>query len=131
MKDPARTLLGQVEREVAALPGASLYPGAGSDVGARFEALMGLPPPPGLAAFLAAHDGGVLGPDVRLLSLDQAAKRRRPPERSGATATMPPGLWPVMERGGRRYALDAEDASSDGEWPVVEIGDSGIDRVGA
>jgi tetratricopeptide (TPR) repeat protein len=130
MKDPARTLLGQVEREVAALPGASLYPGAGSDVGARFEALMGLPPPPGLAAFLAAHDGGVLGADVRLLSLDEAAKRRRPPERAGATAAMPAGLWPVMERGGRRYALDAEDASSDGEWPVVEIGDSGIDRVG-
>jgi hypothetical protein len=115
MKDPARTLLGQVEREVAALPGASLYPGAGSDVGARFEALMGVPPPPGLAAFLAAHDGGVLGPDVRLLSLDEAAKRRRPPERSGATAAMPAGLWPVMERGGRRFALDAEDASSDGE----------------
>ncbi|HVR02469.1 MAG TPA: tetratricopeptide repeat protein [Polyangia bacterium] len=130
MKDPARTLLGQVEREVAALPGASLYPGAGSDVGTRFEALMGLPPPPGLAAFLAAHDGGVLGPDVRLLSLDEAAKRRRPPERSSATAAMPAGLWPVMERGGRRYALDAEDASSDGEWPVVEVGDSGIDRVG-
>jgi len=91
---------------------------------------MGLPPPPGLAAFLAAHDGGVLGPDVRLLSLDEAAKRRRPPERSGATAAMPAGLWPVMERGGRRYALDAEEASSDGEWPVVEIGDTGIDRVG-
>jgi tetratricopeptide (TPR) repeat protein len=130
MKDPARTLLGQVEREVAALPGASLYPGAGSDAGARFEALMGLPPPPGLAAFIAAHDGGVLAPDVRLLSLDEASKRRRPAERVGATGGLPAGLWPVMERGGRRYALDAEGASSDGEWPVVEIGDTGIDRVG-
>src|SRR5450432_1002581 len=130
MKDPARTLLGQVEREVAALPGASLYPGAGSDAAARFEALMGLPPPPGLEAFVAAHDGGVLGPDVRLLSLDEASKRRRAPERPGSVGAMPAGLWPIMERGGRRYALDAEDANPDGEWPVVEIGETGIDRVG-
>jgi tetratricopeptide (TPR) repeat protein len=130
MKDPARTLLGQIEREVASLPGASLYPGAGSDAGARFEALMGLAPPPGLAAFLAAHDGGVLGPDVRLLGIEDAAKRRRPPERQGPTGNLPAGLWPVMERGGRRYALDAEEASADGEWPVVEIGETGVDRVG-
>src|SRR5579871_3689276 len=129
MKDPARTLLGQIEREVASLPGASLYPGAGSDAGARFEAVMGLAPPPGLAAFLAAHDGGVLGADVRLLGLEEAAKRRRPPERQG-TGGLPAGLWPVMERGGRRYALDAEEASADGEWPVVEIGETGVDRVG-
>ena len=129
MKDPARTLLGQIEREVASLPGASLYPGAGSDAGARFEAAMGLAPPPGLAAFLAAHDGGVLGTDVRLLGLEEASKRRRPSERPG-TGGMPAGLWPVMERGGRRYALDAEEASSDGEWPVVEVGETGIDRVG-
>jgi tetratricopeptide (TPR) repeat protein len=130
MKDPARTLLGQIEREVASLPGASLYPGAGSDAGARFEAAMKLPPPPGLAAFLAAHDGGVLGTDVRLLGLEEAARRRRPAERPGVPGGLPAGLWPVMERGGRRYALDAEEASSDGEWPVVEVGDAGIDRVG-
>jgi tetratricopeptide (TPR) repeat protein len=137
MKDPARTLLGQIEREVASLPGASLYPGAGSDAASRFEAAMGLPPPPGLVAFLAAHDGGVLGADVRLLGLEEAAKRRRPPERHGAAdrhgaavGGLPAGLWPVMERGGRRYALDAEEARSDGEWPVVEVGESGIDRVG-
>ena len=44
------------------IPEARLIPvGAGSDAGARFEAAMGLAPPPGLAAFLAAHDGGVLG----------------------------------------------------------------------
>src|SRR5579863_6394997 len=129
MKDPARTLLGQIEREVASLSGASLYAGVGSDAGSRFEAAMGRPPPPGLEAFLTAHDGGVLGPDVRILSLDEAAKRRRPPERPGP-AGVPTGLWPIMERGGRRYALDAEEATSDGEWPAVEIGDSGIDRVG-
>src|SRR5882672_6165532 len=131
MKDPARTLLGQIEREVASLPGASLYPGAGSDAGARFQAIMGLPPPPGLAAFLAAHDGGVLGADVRILGLDESSKRRRPPERRArADSHLPAGLWPIMERGGRRYALDAEEASSDGEWPVVEVVESGIDRVG-
>ncbi len=130
MKDPARTLLGQVEREVAALAGASLFPGAGSDVAARFQAVMGLPPPPGLAAFWAAHDGGVLGVDVRLLGFDEASKKRRSHEHAGATGDLPAGLWPVMERSGRRYALDAEEANSDGEWPVVEIGDRGIDRVG-
>jgi tetratricopeptide (TPR) repeat protein len=126
MKDPARTLLGQIERGVAGLTGASLFAGAGSDAASRFEAHMGLPPPPGLAAFLAAHDGGILGTDVVLLGLDEAAKRRRP-ERAGA---FPAGLWPVMERGGRRFALDAQEASADGEWPVVEIGERGIDRVG-
>ncbi|HTA19786.1 MAG TPA: tetratricopeptide repeat protein [Polyangia bacterium] len=130
MKDPARTLLGQVEREVAALAGASLFPGAGSDVAARFQSVMGLPPPPGLAAFWAAHDGGVLGVDVRLLGFEEASKKRRSHEHAGATGDLPAGLWPVMERSGRRYALDAEEANSDGEWPVVEIGDRGIDRVG-
>lgn len=131
MKDPARTLLGQIERGVAGLTGASLFPGAGSDAASRFEAHMGLPPPPGLAAFLAAHDGGVLGTDVVLLGLDEAARRRRPAGvDKPAGAALPAGLWPVMERGGRRFALDAEEASSDGEWPVVEIGDRGIDRVG-
>src|SRR5436853_5272111 len=130
MKDPARTLLGQVEREVGGLAGAKLFAGAGSDAAARFEALMGLPPPPGLAAFLAAHDGGILAPDVVLLGLEEAAKRRRSPDRSTSNTALPAGLWPVMERGGRRFALDAEEASSDGEWPVVEIGDRGIDRVG-
>ena len=83
-----------------------------------------------MAAFLAAHDGGVLGPDVRLLSLEEC--REAPPSAGAARAAagLAAGLWPVMERGGRRYALDAEDATSDGEWPVVEIGEAGIDRVG-
>jgi tetratricopeptide (TPR) repeat protein len=127
MKDPARTLLGEIEREVAGLPGASLA--APASATSRFEALMGAPPPPGLAAFLAAHDGGQLGPDVRLLSLDEAARRRERPTRGGA-GEWPTGLWPVMERGGRRFALDAEDANPDGEWPVVEVGERGVDRMG-
>ena len=32
--------------------------------------------------------------------------------------------------GGRRYALDAEEASGDGEWPVVEVTEQGVDWVG-
>jgi tetratricopeptide (TPR) repeat protein len=130
VKDPARTLLGQIEREASSLPGATLYPGAGSDARARFEAAMGQPPPPGLEAFLAAHDGGVLGPDARILTIEEAAKRRRPAERHAVHGGLLAGLWPIMERSGRRYALDAEEASPDGEWPVVEINDTGIDRVG-
>jgi tetratricopeptide (TPR) repeat protein len=130
MKDPARTLLGEIEREVAGLPGASLAPPADPGASARFETVMGAPPPPGLAAFLAAHDGGVLGPDVRLFTLEQATKRRQRPTRGGVGAEWPAGLWPVMERGGRRFALDTEGASSDGEWPVVEVGDRGVDRMG-
>jgi tetratricopeptide (TPR) repeat protein len=130
MKDPAQTLLGEVEREVASLPGASLFPGVGSDAGVKFSALMGTAPPPGMAAFLTAHDGGVLGTDVRLMSLEEASQRRRQPERSGVPGGWPAGLWPVMVRGERRFALDAEGASSDGEWPVVEVGERGIDRVG-
>jgi tetratricopeptide (TPR) repeat protein len=130
MKDPARTLLGEVEREVAALPGASLFPGGGAAAGARFAALMGRPPPPGMVAFLATHDGGLLAPEVRLLSVEEASARRQQPERPGVSGNWPAGLWPVMERGGRRFALDAEEARSDGEWPVVEVGERGIDRVG-
>ncbi|MDB4981466.1 MAG: hypothetical protein JWM82_2218, partial [Myxococcales bacterium] len=133
MKDPARTLLGEIEREVAGLPGASLAPAADPPLPgalARFETVMGAPPPPGLAAFLAAHDGGVLGPEVRLFTFEQATKRRQRPTRGGVGAEWPAGLWPVMERGARRFALDAEGASSDGEWPVVEVGDRGVDRMG-
>jgi tetratricopeptide (TPR) repeat protein len=130
MKDPAQTLLGEVEREVAALAGASLFPGVGTDASRRFAAVAGSPPPPGLAAFLAAHDGGILGPEVRLLSLDEATHRRARPDMPTPAGGWPVGLWPVLERGTRRFALDAEEASSDGEWPVVEVTDHGVDRVG-
>ena len=34
------------------------------------------------------------------------------------------------ERGGRLFALDAEEANADGEWPVVEVSERGVDRVG-
>jgi tetratricopeptide (TPR) repeat protein len=126
MKDPVQTLLGEVEREVAALPGAALFPGNGRDAERLFAALAGSAPPPGLAAFLVAYDGGVLGPEVKLLSLDEAARRRS----TGTGGGWPAGLWPVLERSGRRLALDAAGAASDGEWPVVEVSDRGVDRIG-
>ncbi len=143
MVDPAKTLIGELEREVSALPGASLFPGAGSDAAARFQVAMGRWAPPGFAAFLSAHDGGVLGSEIKILTLAESAQRRGESERDGSRApslssspssspspSWPAGLWPVMERAGRRFALDAEEATTDGEWPVVEVSDRGVDRVG-
>src|SRR4029077_15460137 len=104
--------------------GASLLPGGRADRPHSFAASVGAPPPPGLAAFLAAHDGGILGPDIRIFSLEEAGARRFRPEHP--SPDWPPGLWPVMERDGRRFALDAEAADSDGEWPVVEVSERGI-----
>jgi len=125
-------LVGELERIVSALPDAVLYPGLGAEGQRRFAAAMGVPPPPGLATFLAAHDGGVLSPDARLLTIDEAAARVaggvRMPMVGGPRWQV--GLWPVAERSGRRYALDAEEASGDGEWPVVEVTEHGVDRVG-
>jgi tetratricopeptide (TPR) repeat protein len=135
MVDPAKTLIGELEREVSALPGASLFPGAGSDAAVRFQSAMGRWAPPGFAAFLSAHDGGVLGPEIKILTLAESTQRRAESERDGGRAPSPSppwpaGLWPVMERSGRRFALDAEEATTDGEWPVVEVSDRGVDRVG-
>jgi tetratricopeptide (TPR) repeat protein len=126
MVDPARTLIGDLEREAAALPGASLFPGAGLDASDRFAGAMGRRPPPGFAAFLSAHDGGILGREIKLYTLAEATQRHKGSERGGGQ----PGLWPILEHGPRRFALDAEEASTDGEWPVVEVTERGVDRVG-
>jgi len=94
---------------------------------------MGVAPPPGLATLLAAHDGGILAADTRLLTIDEAASRlagRSGSGTVGGAGRWQVGLWPVAERAGRRYALDAEEASGDGEWPVVEVTERGVDRVG-
>src|SRR5262245_40758309 len=133
MREPAQTLVGELERIVSALPDAVLFPGLGVEGRGGFPAAMGVAPPPGLATFLAAHDGGILAPDVRLLTIDEASARVKAGPAAAASAGGPPwqvGLWPVAERAGRRYALDAEEASGDGEWPVVEVTESGVDRVG-
>src|SRR3954469_14548657 len=117
MVDPANTLIGELEREVSSLPGASLAPGAGAGAVRRFQAAMGRRPPPGFAAFLAAHDGGILGPEIKLLSLDESAQRRVSWEpETRRTDGLPASIWPIIERAGQKFALDAEDADSDGEW---------------
>ena len=130
MREPAQTLIGELERVVSSLPDAVLLPGLGADGLKRFQQAMGVTPPPGLAAFLRAHDGGELGRDARILSLDEAAARASGAKPTPGIATWPPGLWPIVDRETRRYALDAEEASGDGEWPVVEVSDRGVDRVG-
>jgi tetratricopeptide (TPR) repeat protein len=130
MKEPARTLIGEIERVVSALPDAVLFRGIPPDGLARFQAVMGMAPPPGLAAFLAAHDGGLLGPETRLLTMDEAVARVSGARRTPGISHWPAGLWPIVDRAGRRYALDAEEASGDGEWPVVEVTEQGVDRVG-
>src|SRR4051812_22155242 len=130
MKEPARTLIGEIERVVSALPDAVLFRGASPDALARFQAVMGMAPPPGLAAFLAAHDGGLLGPETKLLTMDEALARVSGTRRTPGISSWPAGLWPIVDRAGRRYALDAEEASGDGEWPVVEVTEQGVDRVG-
>src|SRR3569832_1435979 len=112
MREPAQTLVGELERIVSALPDAVLYPGLGVEGQRRFAAAMGVPPPPGLATFLAAHDGGILSPDARLLTIDEAVARLGGGG-AGTGGRWQAGLWPVAERAGRRYALDAEEASGD------------------
>jgi tetratricopeptide (TPR) repeat protein len=125
MVDPVRTLVGALERELAAVSGAALYPGAGADAAQRFRTIFGNDPPAGLAAFLAAHDGGRLGPGSELFTLAEASGRFQGLAKSGQR-----GLWPFLEHGSRLFALDAEGTSSDGEWPVVEVTDRGVDRIG-
>src|SRR4030095_15941405 len=109
MREPAQTLVGELERIVSALPDAVLFPGLGADGQRRFAAAMGVPPPPGLATVLAAHGGGVLSPDTRLLTIDEAAQRLSGGRGVAGGVRWQVGLWPVAERAGRRYALDAEE----------------------
>ncbi|HEX3905390.1 MAG TPA: tetratricopeptide repeat protein [Polyangia bacterium] len=130
MKEPARTLIGEIERVVSALPDAVLFRGVTADGLARFQTIMRVAPPPGLAAFLAVHDGGLLGPETRLLTMDEALARVTGTRRTAGISSWPAGLWPLVDRAGRRYALDAEEANGDGEWPVVEVTEQGVDRVG-
>src|SRR5690242_10463638 len=100
MVDPVRTLVGALERELAAVPGVSLLPGAGAEASSRFAAIFGSAPPPGLKAFLVAHDGGRLPGGSKLLTLAEAAERM-----PAITAAGHSGLWPFLDNAGRQYAL--------------------------
>jgi tetratricopeptide (TPR) repeat protein len=133
MVDPVRALLLEIETEIDRLPGAALAgPVVGGPAGAardeRWKELFGRPPPPGFAAFLARHDGGLLAPEVRLFAWEESLRRVREADRGGEGGGLK-GLWPVLERGGRLYALDAE-AAGESEWPVVEVADRSVDRAG-
>src|ERR1700743_91325 len=121
MKEPARTLIGEIERVVSALPDPVLFRGAAPDGLAQFTTVMGVAPPPGLAAFLAAHDGGLLGAEARILTLEEAVARVTGARRTPGISAWSRALWPVGAPARRRFALGAEEASGDGEWPVVEV----------
>ena len=132
MQEPAQTLVGELERIVSALPDAVLFPGLGRGRAAPVRGRHGRP--------AAAGPGDVSGGARRRLAgarrapadvrRGRGAGARRRPRRSSARPRWQAGLWPVAERAGRRYALDAEEASGDGEWPVVEVTERGVDRVG-
>jgi tetratricopeptide (TPR) repeat protein len=125
MVDPVRTLVGALERELAAVPGVELNAGVGPGAAERFRTTFGSDAPAGLLALLSVHDGGRLPGGSKLLTLAESETRFR--ELSSENHT---GLWPFLDHGGRRYALDAQGTSADGEWPVVEVAPSGLDRVG-
>jgi tetratricopeptide (TPR) repeat protein len=63
---------------------------------------------------------------LHLLAFDES---QRVLEEAGAAQDWK-GLWPVARRGPRIFALDFE-AMSEGEHPVVEVGDRSVDRVGS
>ena len=127
MVDPVSTLLLAVEKEAAQLPGARLVAArAGARLPQRLAEACGRTVPPGVAAFLSRYDGGKLAPDVRILSFEEALAARRDPGRASELK----GLWPIVERHGRLYALDSEFPGPDGEWSVVELADRSVDRAG-
>ena len=90
MVDAVRTLVGTLERELAAVPGVLLYPGAGAGAGERFRSLFGSEAPAGLLAFVAAHDGGRLPNGSKLLTLTEANTRFRELAAAGHES----GYWP-------------------------------------
>ena len=122
MREPAQTLIGEVERVVSALPDAVLFPGLGADGPHRFAVAMGVPAPPGLAAFLAAHDGGMLAPDAKLLTLDEATARVSGPgalarAASAARAGRPGcGRSSIAAAAATRWTPKRRTATANGRW---------------
>ncbi len=80
-----------------------------------------------MSAFFARYDGAVFAREVRLFSFEESLRLKRDPRRSGELK----GLWPIVERHGRLFALDAECLGPEGEWPVVELADRSVDRAGS
>jgi tetratricopeptide (TPR) repeat protein len=128
MSDPVSTLMLVTERELALLASATLTPArAGARIAERIAEACARPASPGMAAFFSRYDGGVLALRTRLFSFEEALRLKRDVRR----ATELKGLWPLLEREGRLFALDAEFAGTDGEWPVVELADRSVDRAGS
>jgi tetratricopeptide (TPR) repeat protein len=144
MADPVNMLLFEIEAECARLPGAVLSKAASGEARlARLTSAIGRAAPAGYAAFVTRYDGGSLtmnatnsravgtseaacDPGLRILTLDESARRAAGPERAAELK----GLWPVAERGLRLFALDCE-AEGEGECPVVEVAGRSVDRVGS
>lgn len=127
MIDPVDTLLGEVERALAGLPGAGLGRPASPGSLDRLETDLGKALCPGYRRFLERHDGADLGPDARLLTAADAVAARR----DLGDAPIAKGLLPVLQQGARRFALDYESDDGAGEWSVFELGERTVDRVGS
>jgi tetratricopeptide (TPR) repeat protein len=154
MADPVRTLLLEIEEQCGQIPGCEFVMAAGGDVRLRkLKATFSAAVSPGYAAFATRYDGGRLArlpaasgkpggevpveggepaPDaedpvyLHLLAFDESQRILR----ETGQAQDWKGLWPVARRGQRVFALDFE-AASEGEQPVVELGDRCVDRVGS
>jgi tetratricopeptide (TPR) repeat protein len=145
MADPVRTLMLEIEQQCARLPGCVFSPSPGGDERlGRLKAMFAAQVSPGYAAFALRYDGGKLArptgedPDpapaargedevyLQLLGFDESERILREAPQPADWKS----LWPVARRGPRVFALDF-DAGSDGEQPVVEVGERSVDRVGS
>jgi tetratricopeptide (TPR) repeat protein len=154
MADPVRTLLLEIEEQCGQIPGCEFSKAAGGEVRLRkLKATFLAPVSPGYAAFAARYDGGRLarpaaaasksgegepspgdepaygGDDSVYLAILGFEDSQRILREAGHSPEWK-GLWPVARRGPRVFALDFEVAS-EGEQPVVEVGDHSVDRVGS
>jgi tetratricopeptide (TPR) repeat protein len=128
MVDPVSTLVLAIERETALLPAGKLFPARpGARLPDRLAEACGRAIPGGVSAFFTRYDGAVFAREVRLFSFEESLRLKRDPRRSAELK----GLWPIVERHGRLFALDAECLGPEGEWPVVELADRSVDRAGS
>jgi tetratricopeptide (TPR) repeat protein len=134
MGDSIQTELHDVESEMVGLPGGGgigrqvTPPGHAAEWQERFEQLMEHPAPPGYMAFITRHNGGELSKGARILLFEESVKRVEDvTEGDGSLRSR--GLWPVLERGDRLFALDTR-AAGDAEFPVVEVSDRSVHRMG-
>ena len=154
MADPVRTLLLEIEEQCGQIPGCEFTKASGGDARLRkLKATFSTAVSPGYAAFTARYDGGHLAPPpgaaggqgggepdgghlpahgaeepvyLHLLDFEESQRLLREAGRPQDWK----GLWPIARRGPRVFALDFE-AASEGEQPVVEVGDRSVDRVGS